>query len=71
MKEPFTAMFLRKMTEAISRSQRTGSYTHLDVYKRQGQEGLLYEAHDYAVHGQLADHVIIMTYEWGYLYNHA
>ena len=36
-----------------------------------GQEGLLYEAHDYAVHGQLADHVIIMTYEWGYLYNHA
>ena len=36
-----------------------------------GQEGLLYEAHDYAVHGQLADHVIIMTYEWGYLYGPA
>ncbi len=32
------------------------------------QPGLLYEAHDYAVHGRLADHVIIMTYEWGYTY---
>lgn len=31
------------------------------------QPGLLYEAHDYATHGILADHVILMTYEWGYL----
>ncbi|XOQ49555.1 MAG: Spore germination protein YaaH [Eubacteriales bacterium] len=31
------------------------------------QSGLLYEAHDYATHGLLADHVILMTYEWGYL----
>ena len=30
--------------------------------------GLLYEAHDYAVHGRLMDHVILMTYEWGYTY---
>ena len=29
-------------------------------------KGLLYEAHDYPVHGTLADHVILMTYEWGY-----
>lgn len=34
----------------------------------ENQPGLLYEAHDYKVHGQLADHVIIMTYEWGYTY---
>ena len=27
------------------------------------QPGLLYEAHDYPVHGEVADHVIIMTYE--------
>jgi len=33
------------------------------------QEGLLYEAHDYPVHGALADHVILMTYEWGYTYS--
>ena len=32
------------------------------------QEGLLYEAHDYAFHGKVSDHVIIMTYEWGYTY---
>ena len=32
------------------------------------QVGTLYEAHDYAFHGKVADRVIIMTYEWGYLY---
>lgn len=31
-----------------------------------GQTGLLYEAHDYPVHGQVADFVVIMTYEWGW-----
>lgn len=30
------------------------------------QQGVLYEAHDYAFQGQVADYVIIMTYEWGY-----
>lgn len=34
-----------------------------------GQQGTLYEAHDYPVHGALADHVILMTYEWGYTYS--
>lgn len=33
------------------------------------QKGLLYEAHDYPVHGALTDHVIPMTYEWGYTYS--
>lgn len=33
------------------------------------QKGLLYEAHDYPVHGELANHVIPMTYEWGYTYS--
>ncbi|MBQ2864408.1 MAG: LysM peptidoglycan-binding domain-containing protein [Clostridia bacterium] len=33
------------------------------------QEGILYEAHDYAFHGRVSDHVIIMTYEWGYTYS--
>ena len=32
------------------------------------QPGLLYEAHDYPVHGALVDHVILMTYEWGYTF---
>lgn len=32
------------------------------------QQGTLYQAHDYPAHGRLVDRVIIMTYEWGYLY---
>lgn len=32
------------------------------------QQGLLYESHDYAVQGEIADYVIVMTYEWGYTY---
>lgn len=35
---------------------------------RDNQVGLLYEAHDYAAIGSIADKVIIMTYEWGYAY---
>ena len=35
------------------------------------QAGTLYEAHDYAVHGEVVDFVIIMTYEWGYIYGPA
>lgn len=31
------------------------------------QQGLLYEAHDYAAVGEIADRVIMMTYEWGYI----
>lgn len=34
------------------------------------QPGLLYEAHDYAAQGEIADYVIIMTYEWGYTSAH-
>jgi spore germination protein len=35
------------------------------------QSGTLYEAHDYPVHGEVCDLVIIMTYEWGYTYGPA
>lgn len=31
------------------------------------QAGLLYEAHDYPVHGEVCDFVVLMTYEWGYV----
>ncbi|SFE17448.1 spore germination protein [Lentibacillus persicus] len=30
------------------------------------QVGLLYEAHDYAAHGEIVDFVVLMTYEWGW-----
>ena len=32
------------------------------------QRGLLYEAHDYALLGEAANAVFLMTYEWGYTY---
>lgn len=35
------------------------------------QPGTLYEAHDYPFIGRVCDHVIIMTYEWGYTYGYA
>lgn len=35
---------------------------------RDNQTGILYEAHDYRAIGEIADRVIIMTYEWGYMY---
>lgn len=35
---------------------------------RDNQMGILYEAHDYRAIGEIADRVIIMTYEWGYVY---
>lgn len=33
-----------------------------------GQEGALYEGHDYAALGRAADYVLLMTYEWDYTY---
>ncbi|MBQ9766063.1 MAG: LysM peptidoglycan-binding domain-containing protein [Lachnospiraceae bacterium] len=32
------------------------------------QKGLLYEGKDYKAIGEIADHVLLMTYEWGYTY---
>jgi spore germination protein len=32
------------------------------------QPGALYEGHDYALLGEAADAVLLMTYEWGYTY---
>jgi spore germination protein len=40
--------------------------TALAPKERADQPGLLYEAHDYPVHGELTDFVVLMTYEWGY-----
>lgn len=59
--------FLRK---AVNRLRPLGYTitTALAPKTSADQPGLLYEAHDYPVHGALADHVILMTYEWGYTY---
>jgi spore germination protein len=57
--------FLRK---AKARFQREGwlMSTALAPKTSATQKGKWYEGHDYRAHGQIADFVVIMTYEWGY-----
>lgn len=59
--------FLRRIIETL-RPLGYSISTALAPKISAGQQGLLYEAHDYPVHGELADHIILMTYEWGYTY---
>lgn len=58
------------LAKAVDRLHRAGFIvsTALAPKISRNQRGLLYEAHDYPVHGRLVDHVILMTYEWGYTY---
>lgn len=57
--------FLRK---AKARFKKEGwlMSTALAPKTSAGQKGLWYEGHDYKAHGEIADFVVIMTYEWGY-----
>lgn len=59
--------FLRRAGEKL---HSAGYLLHVDLAPKTsaGQEGLLYEAHDYAAIGAIADTVLLMTYEWGYTY---
>lgn len=59
--------FLRKASTRLKSLGYTLA-TSLAPKTSNEQTGLLYEAHDYSVHGALVDHVIIMTYEWGYTF---
>lgn len=45
-----------------------GVMTALAPKTSDGQPGALYEGHDYALLGEAADAVLLMTYEWGYTY---
>lgn len=57
--------FLRKIKPRLTDNSIMLS-TALAPKTSSTQTGLLYEAHDYKVHGEVADFVVIMTYEWGY-----
>lgn len=59
--------FLERLAAELHREEYKLS-TALAPKIRADQTGTLYEAHDYAFHGRVADQVILMTYEWGYLY---
>jgi len=58
--------FVRKVTEIMHRQGYIVT-TALAPKTSATQRGLLYEAHDYPVHGATVDFVILMTYEWGYV----
>ncbi|BFT68897.1 LysM peptidoglycan-binding domain-containing protein [Paenibacillus sp. P36] len=57
--------FLRKAADLIHQQGYLMS-TALAPKTSATQAGEWYSAHDYRAHGQIADFVIIMTYEWGY-----
>lgn len=59
--------FLRKAKERFSQEGLLLS-TALAPKTSATQTGQWYEAHDYAAHGEIADFVVLMTYEWGYSY---
>ncbi|NLJ32168.1 MAG: LysM peptidoglycan-binding domain-containing protein [Clostridiales bacterium] len=60
--------FIRRAAERL-RPQGYSITTALAPKTSAEQQGLLYEAHDYPAHGAAVDHVILMTYEWGYTYS--
>ncbi|MGM8365708.1 glycoside hydrolase family 18 protein [Virgibacillus sp. W0181] len=57
--------FLRRVVARLRPEGYTVS-TALAPKESAEQEGLLYEAHDYAAHGEIVDFVVLMTYEWGW-----
>ena len=60
-------LFLTRLADAL----HAGGYqlfTALAPKTSADQPGLLYEGHDYGAIGNIADYVILMTYEWGYKY---
>ena len=59
--------FLRRASERLTSRGLTLSVA-LAPKTYAGQPGLLYEAHDYAAIGAIADRVLLMTYEGGYTY---
>lgn len=57
--------FLRKAAQRLHAAGLLMS-TALAPKTSAQQSGQWYSAHDYRVHGEVADFVVIMTYEWGY-----
>lgn len=57
--------FLRKAKKRLS-SEGLQMSTALAPKKSAEQKGGWYTAHDYKAHGEIADFVVLMTYEWGY-----
>lgn len=65
-RDAFTA-FVRQVAETM---RANGYHTSVALAPKTSsdQVGLLYEGKDYRALGEAADHVLLMTYEWGYTY---
>ena len=59
--------FVRQMADTM---RTNGYHTSVALAPKTsaGQMGLLYEGKDYRALGEVADHVLLMTYEWGYTF---
>lgn len=59
--------FVRRVAETM---RANGYHTSVALAPKTSadQQGLLYEGKDYGALGAVADHVLLMTYEWGYTY---
>ena len=60
--------FLRELSERLHNENYILITSVAPKYSAD-QQGILYESHDYKVQGEVADYVIIMTYEWGFTYS--
>ncbi|MCM1187769.1 MAG: glycosyl hydrolase family 18 protein [bacterium] len=65
-RDAFSA-FVRRTAETM---RANGYHTSVALAPKTSsdQQGLLYEGKDYRALGEAADHVLLMTYEWGYTY---
>ncbi len=62
--------FLSFLENVTAQMHANGYRVNVDLAPKTSaeQKGLLYEAHNYAAIGAIADTVLLMTYEWGYTY---
>lgn len=63
------AAFVKNLQKVMSEEEYSVSVA-LAPKTSAEQKGLLYEGVDYQALGEAADHVFLMTYEWGYTYGH-
>lgn len=65
-----SAAYLSFLENAAGNLHGAGHFLHVDLAPKasDAQQGLLYESHNYRALGEIADSVLLMTYEWGYTY---
>ena len=65
-----TDAFIEFIRNCIEVMHQNGFTVNVDLAPKTSanQQGILYEAHDYKRIGEIADTILLMTYEWGYTY---